>query len=93
MAPATKPSPLPDGLSPLETALIDSIRGGHRDMIHEFRAFRWSMLGLVAFLVVVVAMLKGVDPSVAAKTTQQVLATPIPAVAPADAPPTVPTGP
>lgn len=72
MAPAAKPS-LPDGLTPLEQALIQTLQQGHTDFVKELRTFRWQMLGLVAFLVAIVALLKGVDPKDAAAVVPQVV--------------------
>lgn len=72
------PAPLPDGLSPLETALIDTIRHGQDTMTAEFRSLRWSMLGLIVFLVASVVAMKGIDPAVPASTVPAVLGGPIP---------------
>lgn len=82
MAPAAKPS-LPEGLTPLETALIATLQQGHTDFVKELRAFRWQMLSLIAFLIAGVFLLKGVDPGTAAKAAQQVVA-PAPAALPTE---------
>lgn len=85
---APKLAPLPDGLTPLEQALVETLRSGHADFVRELRAFRWQMMTLIIFLVAIVALLKGVDPGQAAKTVTQVAG----AVPTADAPAT-PTAP
>lgn len=72
------PAPLPDGLSPLEKALIDTLQNLHADTIKELRIFRWQTLGLIVFLVAIVAVLKGVDPAVPASTVPAVLGGPVP---------------
>lgn len=72
MAPKLAPS-MPDGLTPLEAALVQTLQNIHQDVIKELRIFRWQTMALIVFLVVVVAMLKGVDPRVAGDATTQVL--------------------
>jgi len=78
-----KPVPLPDGLSPLETALIQALQMMHADVVSstaqlsgELRAFRLQFLGalvaMVLFLIGIVASLKGVDPRIAAEAVQAV---------------------
>jgi hypothetical protein len=64
---------LPDGLSPLEKALIDTLQNLHADTIRELRIFRWQTLGLIVFLVAIVATLKGVDPTTPAAVVPTVL--------------------
>lgn len=83
---APKLAPLPDGLSPLEQALVETLRSGHADFVRELRAFRWQMMTLIIFLVAVVAMLKGVDPRVAGEVATQVAA-PVPVTSAAVAAP------
>ena len=69
-----KPAPLPDGLTPLETALIQTLQTMHTDVIKELRAFRIQFLGalcaMVLFLIGIVASLKGVDPRIASEAVQ-----------------------
>lgn len=88
--PGVKPVPLPDGLSPLETALIQALQVMHSDVVAstaqlsgELRAFRLQFLGalvaMVLFLIGIVASLKGVDPRIAAEAVQ--------VIAPVAAPP------
>jgi hypothetical protein len=60
------PNPF-DALSPLEKALVETLQGMHRDVIKELRIFRWQTIALIVFLIGIVAILKGVDPTVAAK--------------------------
>jgi len=76
---APKLTPLPDGLSPLEQALVETLRSGHADFVKELRAFRWQMMALIVFLVAIVATLAGANPLDASKATQQVLS-PLPAL-------------
>jgi hypothetical protein len=71
VAPAQRP--LPEGLTPLEAALVETLRSGHVDFVKELRAFRWQMLGLVCFLVAIVALLKGVSPGEAAEAAAAVV--------------------
>jgi hypothetical protein len=56
-----------DTLSPLEKALVETLQGMHRDVIKELRIFRWQTIALIVFLIGIVALLKGVDPTTAAK--------------------------
>lgn len=67
----------PDGLSPLEKALIDTLQNLHADTIRELRAFRIQFLGalcgMVVFLISIVATLKGVDPTTPAAVVPTVL--------------------
>ena len=67
-------SPLPEGLTPLETALIQTLQTMHTDVIKELRVFRVQFLGalvaMVIFLIGIVALLKGVDPRIAAEAVQ-----------------------
>jgi len=72
------PAPLPDGLSPLEKALIDTLQNLHADTIKELRIFRWQTLGLIVFLVAIVAAMKGIDPTVPASAVPAVLGGPVP---------------
>ncbi len=72
--PARAETPMPPGLTPLETALIETIRRGHDGMIAEFRALRWSMFLLIVLLVGGVMLLKGVDPKEAAAIVPTVAA-------------------
>lgn len=65
--PSKSDAAMPPGLTPLETALIETIRSGHDGMIAEFRALRWSMLGLIILLIGGVLLLKGVSPKEAAE--------------------------
>ena len=67
-------SQLPDGLSPLEAALVGTLTNMHRDVIKELRTFRWQTMLLIVFLVGVVALLKGVDPRIAAQAATEVMA-------------------
>lgn len=71
-----KPQTLPDGLTPLETALIQTLQNMHTDVIKELRVFRiqfiGALIGMVVFLIGVVALLKGVDPRIAAEAVQAV---------------------
>ena len=67
-----KPAIMPEGLSPLEVALIQTLQNMHQDTIKELRIFRWQTVGLVVFLIGVVALLKGVDPRIAAEAVQAV---------------------
>jgi hypothetical protein len=71
-----KPQALPDGLTPLETALIQTLQNMHTDVIKELRVFRiqfiGALIGMVVFLIGVVALLKGVDPRIAAEAVQAV---------------------
>lgn len=60
-------------LTPLEKALVETLQAMHHDVIKELRIFRWQTVMLVVFLIGVVALLKGVDPTAAAR--------PIPTVA------------
>ncbi len=55
-------------LTPLEKALVETLQAMHHDVIKELRIFRWQTVMLVVFLIGVVALLKGVDPIVAART-------------------------
>lgn len=61
-----------DTLSPLEKALVETLQGMHRDVIKELRIFRWQTIALIVFLIGIVAHLKGVDPTVAAKVVPMV---------------------
>lgn len=90
-----KPAPLPDGLTPLETALVQALHTMHADVVAstsqisgELRAFRLQFLGAlmvtVLFLIGIVASLKGVDPRIAGEAVQM--------LAPASAPPDDGTG-
>jgi hypothetical protein len=67
-------APLPEGLTPLETALIQTLQTMHTDVIKELRVFRVQFLGalvaMVIFLIGIVALLKGVDPRIAAEAVQ-----------------------
>lgn len=77
-------SQLPDGLSPLEAALVGTLTNMHRDVIKELRTFRWQTMLLIVFLVGVVALLKGVDPRIAAQAATEIVApVPVEVVAPA----------
>lgn len=84
----TTPPPT-DGLSPLEKALVDTLSNMHRDVIKELRTFRWQTLALVVFLVGIVALLKGVDPRIAASIPAEVLGPASPVVPVEVAPPPV----
>jgi hypothetical protein len=70
------PPPIPPSLSPLEAALVQTLTNMHQDTIKELRAFRIQFLaalcGMVVFLVSVMALLKGVDPRIAAEAVQAV---------------------
>jgi hypothetical protein len=57
-----------DTLTPLEKALVETLQNMHHDVIKELRIFRWQTIALVVFLIGIVALLKGVDPTIAAKT-------------------------
>ena len=72
------PAPLPDGLSPLERALIDTLQNLHADTIKELRIFRWQTLWLIVFLVAIVAAMTGVYPTVPASAVPAVLGAPVP---------------
>jgi hypothetical protein len=61
----------------------------HRDVIKELRTFRWQTMLLIVFLVGVVALLKGVDPRIAAQAATEVMA-PVPVEAITPAAPVVP---
>lgn len=80
-----KPAPLPEGLTPLETALIQTLQTMHTDVIKELRAFRIQFLGalcaMVLFLIGIVASLKGVDPRIAAEAVQGITSVSAPAAA------------
>lgn len=56
-----------DTLTPLEKALVETLQAMHHDVIKELRIFRWQTVMLVVFLIGIVALLKGVDPIVAAR--------------------------
>lgn len=62
-------------LSPLEKALVDTLQSMHHDVIKELRMFRWQMIALVVFLCGIIALLKGVDPRVAASVVKDVVPT------------------
>lgn len=81
-------SQLPDGLSPLEAALVETLQAMHHDVIKELRIFRWQTIALVVFLIAIVALLKGVDPRVAATAATEVMA-PVPAMVMPEAAPVV----
>ena len=57
---------MPEGLTPLEKALVTLIHQMSSDVIVEIRAFRWQALVLIVFLVGIISLLKGVNPSDAA---------------------------
>jgi hypothetical protein len=80
---------IPPSLSPLEAALVQTLTNMHQDTIKELRAFRIQFLvalcGMVAFLVSIMALLKGVDPRIAAEAVQAVAPMPA-ATAPVDGP-------
>lgn len=57
----TNTTPTVDALSPLERALITEIRISNERVVSEFKALRWQLSGLLAFLVIVNAMISGVD--------------------------------
>jgi hypothetical protein len=65
---------MPPGLTPLEQALIETIRRGHDGMISEFRALRWSTTALIVLLIGGVFLLKGLDPKEAAAIVPTVTA-------------------
>ena len=67
-------TPLPDGLSPLEKALIDTLQNLHADTIRELRIFRWQTLGLVVFLIAGIMLSKGISPQDAASVVPTVTA-------------------
>lgn len=67
-----------DTLSPLEKALVETLQAMHHDVIKELRIFRWQTIALIVFLIGIVALLKGVDPTVAARTVPVVVAPPSP---------------
>ena len=61
-----------DTLSPLEKALVETLQGMHHDVIKELRIFRWQTIALIVFLIGIVALLKGVDPTIAARAVPTV---------------------
>lgn len=63
-----------DTLTPLEKALVETLQAMHHDVIKELRIFRWQTVMLVVFLIGIVALLKGVDPIVAARAVPIVAA-------------------
>lgn len=63
-----------DSLSPLEKALVETLQAMHRDVIKELRIFRWQTIALIVFLIGIVALLKGVDPRVAAQAATEIVA-------------------
>ncbi len=77
-------SQLPDGLSPLEAALVGTLTNMHRDVVKELRIFRWQTIALIVFLIGIVALSKGIDPRIAAQAATEVIApVPVEVVAPA----------
>jgi len=77
-------SQLPDGLSPLEAALVGTLTNMHRDVVKELRIFRWQTIALIVFLIGIVALSKGIDPRIAAQAATEVMApVPVEVVAPA----------
>lgn len=64
---------IPDTLSPMEKFLAELLQQIHADLLGELRVFRWQMLGLVVFLVAIVALLKGVDPNDAARVVPTII--------------------
>ena len=63
-----------DTLSPLEKALVETLQATHRDVIKELRIFRWHFIAVVVFLIGLVALSKGIDPSAAARVVPIVTA-------------------
>lgn len=61
-----------DTLTPLEKALVETLQGMHHDVIKELRIFRWQTIALIVFLIGIVALLKGVDPTIAARAVPTV---------------------
>lgn len=61
-----------DTLTPLEKALVETLQAMHHDVIKELRIFRWQTIALIVFLIGIVALLKGVDPTVAARAVPTV---------------------
>lgn len=70
--------PAPDTLSPLERALVDALTSMHSEVVTELRTFRRQTLGLVIFLVAIVALLKGVDPGAAGRVAATIMAPGVP---------------
>jgi hypothetical protein len=80
-------SQLPDGLSPLEAALVGTLTNMHRDVVKELRIFRWQTIALIVFLIGIVALSKGIDPRIAAQAATEVMApVPVEVVMPEPAP-------
>lgn len=80
-------SQLPDGLSPLEAALVGTLTNMHRDVVKELRIFRWQTIALIVFLIGIVASSKGIDPRIAAQAATEVMApVPVEVVVPEPAP-------
>lgn len=68
------PPPIPPSLSPLEAALVQTLHAMHEGTIKELRIFRWQTVGLMIFLIGIVALLKGVDPRIASEAAGTLLA-------------------